>query len=274
MREGGRGQELERRLRELGAALDRALAEYRESTGPVSLLFSGGVDSALLAWELRGRLDLRLVTIGLPGASDLGAARLAAQEMGLRWTPSEISPDEVAASYRAVEPELRDVPVALQSVFVALDLAIDHVGSTGPVLCGQGADELFLGYAHYRGLSASDAAALAETDLARLRVDDWPRTQRIAARRRRTLVAPYLDSGWIAAAQNVPIEARQPRAEAKELFRSLAIYRGVPESIARRPKRAMQYGSGVDRALRQNGFAPRGNQPYEERRHPPGPRIK
>ena len=255
-------------------ALEKALRPYRPAGRPLALLFSGGLDSALLAWELRTRPDFELVTVGLPGAPDLAAAGAAARAMGLPWKGREVSPEDVRRSLRHLAEELAAVPGPLRSVFVALDLAIASARDGSTLLCGQGADELFLGYAHFRGLSADEAGARAEADLARLRHEDWPRTERIARARGHEIAAPYLTPEFVRAAQRIPVTARLPGETSKDVLREFAVARGLPVEIARRPKRAVQYGSGVERALRQNGFAPREN-PRPARSVPgPGPRIK
>ncbi len=239
----------------LGIALDTALARYRKRHGPISLLFSGGLDSGLLAWELRREPGLQLVTIGVAGSADLDAADSAARELSLPWAPAYVTRDDVSASLASLDPELSTIAPPMRGIFVALDLAVAHSALEGPVLCGQGSDELFLGYAHFRGLANDEAEERAETDLTHLLEEDWPRTQRIATRRGRAIEAPYLDPEWVAAARAIPIEMRRPGPEAKTVLREFARSRGLPEAIARRAKRAIQYGSGIDRLLRQNAFA-------------------
>ncbi len=233
----------------LDRAFDAGLVRRHSAPGARALLFSGGVDSTLLAWEFRTRPDLRLVTIGVAGSPDLRAAESAAREIGLPHAAVEITDREIFAVEADLREELPRENMVVRSVLVALALAI-RAAPAEELLCGQGADELFLGYAHFRGLGASEAAARARSDLARLLEDDWPRSERIAHRFGRRLRSPYLDPGFIAAALAVPIDRRLPGDMPKAFFRAWAEHRGLPPSLARRPKRAMQYGSGVDRLLR------------------------
>ncbi len=235
------------------AVLDRAwsgaLGRWRNTDEPISLLFSGGVDSAVLAWELRRAPGLSLLTVGRAGSSDLAQARDVAARLGRPWRGHEISEDEVRRMRATVEDELAGVRRPMLSVFVAFALAVERT-PPGTVLCGQGADELFLGYAHFRGLDAEAALLRSERDLARLQQEDWPRAVRLARRLGRDVEAPYLDPAFVAAARSVPIEARLPRPEAKAFLRAWARERGAPEFVVERPKRAFQYGSGLDRVVR------------------------
>ena len=233
-------------------AIDEVLRPWKELLEPVVVLFSGGLDSGLLAWELRGFTRLRLVTVGAPHSPDLGTAHEAARMLRLRWTGREVSPTEVERLARELERELVDLSAVDRSVQVAMAVALAE-GPAGPLLCGQGTDELFGGYAHYRGLSPEEAARRSAADLEKLLNHDWPRTIQVAARLGRSVTAPYLDPRFVSAALALPPEVRLASDPPKAWFRSFARRRGLPEALVTRPKRAFQYSSGVDRILRRSG---------------------
>ena len=232
----------------MDAALDEAIAPFRTGDAPLAVLFSGGVDSGLLAWELRRRPAVRLVTVGVAGSADLEAAARAATVLGLPSDRVELSEIEVRTAADRASAESRDLPRVARHVLVAFGAALERAPAPS-VLCGQGADELFLGYAHFRSLSERAALERSEADLHTLLERDWPRAQALAARNGRRVFAPYLHPGFVAAARAIPIGWRLPGDESKSYFRRWAEHRGLPHAIARRPKRALQYGSGVDRIL-------------------------
>jgi asparagine synthase (glutamine-hydrolysing) len=234
---------------DLDRAWEGALGERPTSPSPQVILFSGGVDSGLLAWELRNAPATRLFTIGVPGADDLLRAAAAARPIGREWSSAEVHAADLAEIARRLAPEFVGVPGPRRGIFLALALAMQEAPA-GPLLVGQGVDELFLGYAHFRGLEAPAAAARAFRDLALLLQEDWPRTVGIARRLGRTVEAPYLEPGFVAAAAAIPIVKRLPAELTKPWFRRWARHRGLPEAIASTPKRAIQYGSGVDRMSR------------------------
>ena len=233
----------------MDAALEAALEPFRSEGSEFGVLFSGGVDSALLAWELRTGPRVTLSTVGTPRSPDLSAAAAGAAVLGIPWTPVTVGNPEVLELARQVEGETRGLSPTARSVQVAFALAVQRA-PVRTLLCGQGVDELFLGYAHYRGLSAPDAKRRSEQDLKGVLTDDWPRSQRIARQLGKTVEAPFLNSRFIAAALAVPISLRLPQPVPKSFFRDFARHRGLPESLADRPKRALQFGSGVDRVLR------------------------
>jgi asparagine synthase (glutamine-hydrolysing) len=234
----------------LDAAFEHATASVRRSPHPISLLFSGGVDSGLLAWELRDRPQLRLITVGAPGSPDLRAAELAAEQLGVPWTGTEVTDSDIAQAAAEVERERAELSPTLRGVLVSLAVALRH-SPTEAVLCGQGADELFLGYAHFLPLEEAAAAQRSDSDFSRLLEHDWPRTVRLAARMDHALTAPYLDPEFIDAARAVPIRERLPHPVPKSFLRTWAKHRGLPNAIADRPKKALQFGSGIARRLRE-----------------------
>ncbi len=233
----------------LSAALDRAIARWKVDDEPVTVLFSGGVDSGLLGWELREGAQVAGFTIGRPGAADLAEAERSARSVGLRWNGRTVDDDAILSVYDRLGPEVIGASPTMRSVFLALGVALS-LAPTRTVLCGQGADELFFGYAHYRRGEGDDAPKRASEDLERLRTVDWPRTERIARLWDRRVHAPYLSPEFVAASLAIPAEERLTGSEPKARFRRWAERRGLPSDIAHRPKRAVQFGSGIDRWLR------------------------
>ncbi len=240
----------------LDSALEQALGPLRASTGPLGVLFSGGVDSSLLAWELRARPELLLCTLGREGSPDLLAGRAGAERFGLPWQALSVEPARLKVIVSRFEKELEGISAVPRAVLVSLALAIEQA-PPDRLVCGQGADELFLGYAHYRNLAGPEAERRSRDDLERLRESDWPRTQRIAEKAGKTIFAPYLSSAFEEAARRVPVDLRPPRDLPKRFFRDWALERGLPAELAERPKKALQYGTGVSSLLRDQRRAER-----------------
>ena len=240
----------EEKLRgQLSSAFEEALGPVRASPGPIGILFSGGVDSALLAWELRHHPQVFLCTLGREGSPDLRAGRAGAERLGLPWQSLRVGPEEVKVAEARFREELVGVPPVSRTVLLTLAIAIDEATPRG-LVCGQGVDELFLGYAHYRQLGEAEAERRSRDDLSRLHETDWPRTQRIAEKIGKKIVAPYLFRDFEEIALRIPIHLRLPRDLPKKFFREWALERGLPRDLADRPKKAMQYGSGVDSLVR------------------------
>lgn len=234
---------IESLLRPLQEAVDRAVGDDSPS-----ILYSGGLDSSLLAHLARVRRP-HLVTIGRPGSHDLDAARSGAAVLELPLTVREVSLGDIAtARDRWVEPGRSTDPNG-RAVAIGLALAVEAAGSTR-VLCGQGADELFLGYAHFGGLGAAAASERRQLDLDRLVHVDWPLATRIAREQGRAIHAPYLDPAFRDAVLGTAIDLHLPTSDRrKPVLRELARAAGLPPELADRPKKAFQFGSGISRAL-------------------------
>jgi len=233
----------------LDSALDAAMEPVRSAPGPLGVLFSGGVDSSLLAWDLRSRSDLTLYTLGRERSDDLAAGRNAAERLGLPWVALAADEAGVAEAEARFAAQLTGISPVVRAVLVALAMAIQ--AAPPPILvCGQGADELFLGYSHFGPLDGAAAERRSAEDLHRLLTEDWPRTQKIAAQSGKLVLAPFLAPAFIERARAVPIALRLPRDLPKRFFREWAVHRGLPAELSLQPKKAVQYGSGVASLLR------------------------
>jgi asparagine synthase (glutamine-hydrolysing) len=236
----------------IAEALEDGILRTVGDVARFSVLFSGGLDSSIIAWVLRGTERLSaLVTISLPGGSDLAAAESAAGLIGLDHLPFLLTPEEVtetAALVRGQFPDLSLNDLSVQTCMaIASGKAEDRV-----VLCGQGADELFLGYAHSKDLSGDALEARAQKDLEKLLTRDWPTSVELARARGKEMRAPYLDPRIIENASMVPWDDRHHGNERKWLLKEAASALGMPRELIDRPKRAFQYGSGVHRVLRRS----------------------
>ena len=234
---------------QLDAAFDGALGRLLADPAPLTVLFSGGVDSSMLALGLRSHPALELLTVGSVGCADLRNARESAALLGLSWRSAIVGEAEVRSVLQRTERHL--VGSTPTSRAVAVSLAAAFVESRSPrLVAGQGVDELFLGYAHFRHRSGPELERRYREDLRALSEREWPRAQTIARSMGHEVLAPFLDPELRAACEQLPLSVRAPGEETKPWFRAWAQSRGVPSVVAHRPKKALQFGSGIDRILR------------------------
>lgn len=232
----------------VAAALTAAVRDAASPGSAWTVLYSGGLDSSLVAHLVPDPPGCRLLVVGLPGARDLDAAASGATALGreLRTVPLEL--EEVRRVVDDASWEVSERPEPWRSVRAALVLALLPCRG-GRALVGQGADELFYGYAHFSGSSSASDRERAAADLNDLRTREWPWTERIARRLGVVVRAPFLDERVIAAARALPPPDRGHGEGPKHYLRRAARTLGLPEEIVGRPKRALQYGSGVARAV-------------------------
>jgi asparagine synthase (glutamine-hydrolysing) len=215
----------------------------------VSVLYSGGLDSSLVAYAARDLVRVQLVTVGVRGSHDVSAAEKGSQVLGLPWTLRTIGLADVQRVLLSDHASLNHASRASRSVLVGTVLAAEAARDP-VVLCGQGADELFLGYAHFDGLSPADTAKRRQEDLDRLLGDDWPRAVELARSRGRELRTPFLAPEFLSYARKISLAKLRAGDGRKPLLRAVAMEMGVPEELVARPKKAFQYGSGIERLMK------------------------
>jgi len=230
---------------ELLDSLRRCL--QRQLDGEVAVLFSGGLDSAVLTYLARSQAHLHLYTVGYPESHDLKAGKKGAEELGAPWCPIILDDGMV----RQGVAFLRSRMGLMDPVTISFELPLFFVCSsvTQPtLLSGQGADELFAGYSRYSSMGEEERTKALAMDQAALLAEGLPREVRLASMFGKSLVCPYLCSDVVSAAKRFnPGEMIGPRGN-KLPLRHLASKLGL--SAADAPKKAAQYGSGIMNAMK------------------------
>ena len=241
-------------------AVEAALGPAAGEPGETAVAFSGGVDSALVAAGLGGPCYVA----GFPDSHDIETARAAAGEMDLDLHVVELGHRDVE---RAV-PEIAratgrtnamDVSIVLPLYLIAERTAADGFDR---LAVGQGADELFGGYQKVARAPDdhrvdADTVRGARTETVMSLPDQLERDVLALRAAGVEPVAPLLDDRVVAAALSLPGDLLVDGDERKVALRRAA-RRWLPDALATRDKKAIQYGSLVsrelDRLARQAGF--------------------
>ncbi len=266
VRRGRRIENEERALKAYQKSLVEAVKKRTEELDRAGIIFSGGVDSVLVAKLASNFTEVKCYTAGVEGSSDVEYARAAAERMGFELEVRELNLRDVEKCLpeviRAIEDRsFNQVEVAIP-VYASVELASRDVKV---MLTGQGADELFGGYPWYRSilekLGRHEMENYMVKDLEMLYRETLEREDKITMAHSIELRVPYLDPGVIDTAFRIDsrLKVRDERDElGKYIHRLLACRLGVERSIAFRPKEAAQHGSGMHDVLveiaRKNGF--------------------
>lgn len=245
----------------------RAVSNVRDAvTGAVDavggappIAFSGGVDSSILAARLKGPLYVG----GFPDSHDVEAARTAADRLGGDLRVVEFTHDDIERAVpTVVEATGRSNPMDVQ-IALSLYLVAEAAAADGHdrLAVGQGADELFGGYA-----KVQKAPEDPRVDAGTVRGATREVTGTLPGQLERDVltlraagvepVAPLLADRVVAASLSLPEALLVDGDERKVALRRAADF--LPEEIRTREKKALQYGSLLsrefDRLARQAGF--------------------
>lgn len=227
--------------------LDEAVTDL--VVGPeVAVMFSGGVDSCVVAMLASRHAKVTLYTVGVEGAHDLRVAEGTADRMRLGWEGILVSGAELLEAIPVVAGAIgTDSPLTisfeLPLYFVARGACEQHI------LCGQGADELFGGYARYEAMEPRARRESMGSDALELLSKGMPSERRLASVFGKDMGHPFLDPRVMVLASKLPDEMLVHDGVRKVALREVAEALGLEEE-SRRPKKAAQYGSGIMKAMK------------------------
>lgn len=258
-------RKVENPVEELAAALGKAVEKSTQGIDSFAVFFSGGLDSSLVA-KLCENLSKRAVlySAGMKGSKDFDYVQRAKAHFKSEIKYRELALQEVEAYAKKVVAAIKDaspMQVAIGAPLYALCEAAAGDG-LNLALCGQGGDELFAGYQRYLRMGEKELEEALLHDLTHLYPANLKRDLAIAEANRVRLLSPYLDEEVVSIAVSLPPSLKIKNGVRKYVLREVAKKASLPEFIAAREKKALQYSTGVDRALR--GLAKKNGKTIEQ----------
>ena len=250
-----------------------AVEKRVENISNVGLIFSGGVDSTILAVLLKQiaekrnnnsiPLTIKLYSVGVENSQDIKFSKEIAEELDLPIKTIIIDETTVKESIKPVLTAIEDDNLMKLGVGMTIYLAAKAMkeDNVKVALSGQGADELFGGYnrylKHFEEKCLFDAYfALDEEiyhDIANMYHVNLERDDAVSMANGVELRVPFLDNDIVNLALDIPGKYKIKNNEdilRKHILRDVAKSIGVPDYIADRPKKAAQYGSGINKILK------------------------
>jgi asparagine synthase (glutamine-hydrolysing) len=216
------GLDIEHTARELRLVLEEAVAKWMVADVEVGAFLSGGLDSSIIAAiaqkvrQETGRGPLRTFSVGVAGAPDLIAARAVAAHIGsthreFAFTAQDLADNLAHVIYHLESADVDLVRSAIPTLFAAR-LARQDVKA---VLTGEGADELFAGYAYHHDY-VDDPRALADEltrALGTMHNINLQRVDRVTMAESLEARTPFLDRDLIDFAQAIPAALKLRRTD-------------------------------------------------------------
>lgn len=241
--------------------VEAVLKRARLCKGPIGVFFSGGVDSALIAWILKqNNIPFVGYTVGFQDEGtkepeDITESKKCAEELGFEQKIIVLGFAEIESLFdrtkKLLGPELLNpISLGVGSVIVAAAEVAKADGIT-EFFAGLGSEELFAGYQRHE--LASNVQEECWSGLKGMYQRDLLRDYAIGNGMNITVHTPFLDEKLIAVAMGIPDTEKIKEVNGKEVkkycLRIIAEELGLPKVYAWRPKRAAQYGSRTDAAL-------------------------
>jgi asparagine synthase (glutamine-hydrolysing) len=256
-------QERKISLEEASSALRRLLsASVRRITSRakrICVAFSGGLDSAVTAVMAKSLgVELEAISVGLEGSPEISSAERFADQLDLPITIERFNPASLEEYVKRVlwlieEPNLMKLSVAIPLHWAAMVAAQRGYRI---MLCGQGSDELYGGYSKYAATLRTKGRGAMKAQLYRSVIEsslvNYERDEQATSPYPIELRTPFSDQELIKFSLSIPSEFKVKDGEdvtRKWVLRDVAKRVGVSEEIVWRRKKAIQHGTGVEKAI-------------------------
>jgi diphthine-ammonia ligase len=219
----------------------------------VGLLFSGGIDSVIIAKILK---DLKVpftcyTAAASKDAPDLIYAQKVAKELNLKLKTKIITKDQTKKYLQKIIPLIEDNNVVKVGVALPLYIASEIAKNDNlrVIFSGSGADEIFAGYNRYKKADIKNLNKDCYSDLLKIYEKNTYRDDVITMNNNLELRVPFLSKEIISFGLRIDPKLKIKKDIEKYILRQVAIALKIPKEIAYRKKKAAQYGSGFDKVI-------------------------
>ena len=243
----------------LNRLLSTSIRRITRRAGRVCVAFSGGLDSALTAaMAKKAGVEVEAISVGLTNSPETLTAEQLARKLGLKITLQTFSPDLVEEYVRRLlwlieEPNMMKLSVAIPLHWAAMVAARR---GNNVMLCGQGSDELYGGYNKYANtLRLKGRKALSDqlyNSVIESSTVNYERDDHATSIFPVELRTPFADPDLIKFSLTIPSVFKvkdENDLMRKWILRDVARRVGLPEEIVWRRKKAIQHGTGVEKAI-------------------------
>jgi asparagine synthase (glutamine-hydrolysing) len=245
---------------ELQTLLEHSVEERVSDLKEVAVAFSGGLDSSIIASLVKKiGANVVLIHVSLENEPEVEFAKQAAEELKLPLYSYLYGGYDVQKAVQKVIRVIEESDPVKVSIGIPIYWAAEKTAEMDcrVMLAGQGADELFGGYRRYvdcylggndertQRAIFSDIIGMYEANLER----DFKTCNYFNVELR----LPFATYRIAKFAINLPLELKIERTDntlRKLVLRRVARDLGLPQSIVDRPKRAIQYSTGINQAIK------------------------
>lgn len=240
--------------------LERSVRERVSGIKDIAIAFSGGLDSSVVAYlAQKCKVNVQLIHVSLESQPETEEAEKAANALDLPLEVCLFREEDVERIVSKVVELIEEADPVKVSVGLPFYWTAEKTAELGlkVLMAGQGADELFGGYQRYvneyllRGKEKVRKTMF--NDVVRLHENNIEGGIKICNFHDVKLLLPFGSYQVANFAITLPVELKiEKRADTlrKLVLRKTAQNIGLPSSISEKPKKAVQYSTGISKTLK------------------------
>jgi asparagine synthase (glutamine-hydrolysing) len=244
----------------LQALLEESIKRRTQGLKAVAVAFSGGLDSSLVAY-LASRLGVKvqLFHVSMENQPETEEAIEASEKLNLPLQVDLFKDSDLENTLPQVVALIEEADPIKASVGLPFYWVSEMAAEARflVMLAGQGADELFGGYQRYVKEYCKDGAEKVRktmfNDVANIFESNLERDLKITVFHDVELRLPFASFEVAEFALTLPIECKmESKADTlrKLVLRKVALNVGLPNVLVDKPKKAVQYSTGINDAIK------------------------
>lgn len=240
--------------------LDSSVSANVKDLEKCAIAFSGGLDSSLIAFLAKKYVKkVQLIHVSLADRLEINYAKKTAKLLDLPikiYQYGESDVQEIISKVLWIIEESDPVKLSIGIPFYWISKKTKQL-DFDVLLAGQGADELFGGYKRYLDIYLSKGQKTTQnqiySDVVNIHENNLARDMKICTFHGVTLLCPFLSTEIVDFALRLPVELKLERkieSLRKLVLRQVGRDVGLPSLIVEKPKKAIQYSTGVNNVLK------------------------
>ena len=246
--------------KKLQVLLEDSIERRVQGLKEVVVAFSGGLDSSLVAFlASKCGVKVSLLHVSLENQGETEEAINAADQLNLPLQVHLFKDSDVEIILPKVVELIEEPDPIKASIGVPFYWAAEKAAEENfkVMLAGQGADELFGGYQRYVNEYCKDGIeAVRKTmfnDVIRIHDSNLERDLKITSFHNVELRVPFGSFDLAEFALGLPVELKienKTDTQRKLVLRKMALNVGMPNLMTEKPKKAVQYSTGINDAIK------------------------
>ena len=244
----------------LQTLLSESIKRRTHGLREVAVAFSGGLDSSVVAL-LASRLGLKvnLLHVSMENQIETEEAIVTSDALNLPLEVHLFKDSDVEQTLPKVVALIEESDPIKAGVGLPFYWAAQKAAESGShvLLAGQGADELFGGYQRYVNeyckVGKQEVLRTIFNDVVNIHTSNLERDLKITGHLNVELRLPFASFDIAEFALSLPIECKMepnPDTLRKLVLRKVAQNAGMPAFVVNKPKKAVQYSTGVNDAMK------------------------